>query len=94
MSSGASSAAGARTGLAAEVKSLRDNLLQVANTKFNSRPVFGGTTTETNAYDAATGAFIGDTNPVTRTVGDGVSVAVDANGPAVFGSGSTDLFQT
>ena len=79
-------AAGARTGLAAEVKALRDNLLQVANTKFNGRPVFGGTTSGGAAYDA-TGTFVGDTNAVVRTVGDGVSVQVDANGPQVFGTG-------
>jgi flagellar hook-associated protein 3 FlgL len=91
MSSGAASAAGARTALAAEVSSLRDNMLQVANTRYNNRPVFGGTTTGSAAYNAA-GTFVGDNNAVVRTVGDNVSVRVDANGPQVFGSGPTDVF--
>ncbi len=92
MSDGTAGAAGARSALATEVSSLRDSMLQVANTRYLNRPVFGGTTSSTTAYDATGGTFVGDTNNVLRTVGDNVSIRVDANGPEVFGSGPTDIF--
>lgn len=91
ISSGSASAPGGRAALAAEVNSLRENLLQVANTRYLNRPVFGGTTTGSNAYNPA-GNFVADTNAVVRTVGDDVNVRVDASGPQVFGTGAADLF--
>ena len=85
------SAAG-RPALAMEVDKLRDGLIDLANVQYLDRPVFGGTTTSSVAYDRATATFVGDTNPVERTVGDDARVRVDANGPAVFGAGPANLF--
>ncbi len=80
-----------RQALATEINGLRQSLLGDANTSLLGRPVFGGTTSGTAAYDA-TGAYVGDSNVVTRTVGQGQKVRVDLTGPEAFAAGGTDLF--
>ena len=91
MSSGTAAAPAAREAVAAELRALRENLLGVANTRYLDRPVFGGTTTGTQAYDSA-GGYVGDANPVQRTIADGTQIRVDVDGPTAFGSGAGDLF--
>jgi flagellar hook-associated protein 3 FlgL len=91
MSAGSATAPGARESIAREVDALRENLLGVANTRYLDRPVFGGTTTSSTAYDAA-GIFQGDSNPVLRTVGHDARIQVDVNGSSVFGTGPSSIF--
>jgi flagellar hook-associated protein 3 FlgL len=81
----------AREALAQEVTQIRAGLIDEANTKQLGRPLFGGTTAGDVAYDSS-GAFVGDTNAVNRTIGEGVSVAVNVTGPETFSAGSDDLF--
>jgi flagellar hook-associated protein 3 FlgL len=83
--------ASARGALASQVDQLREQLLTTANTTYLGRPVFGGTTPGKLAYDTA-GTFVGNSNPVNRTVGAGTQVRVDTDGSAVFGSGSSSVF--
>jgi flagellar hook-associated protein 3 FlgL len=80
-----------REAMATEIEQIRDGLVQLANTRYLDRPVFGGTTVLPSAYDAG-GAFTGDTTGVYRTLGDSTEVRVDLTGPEVFGTGSTQLF--
>jgi len=87
-----SSSQTSREALAQEVDSLRDGLLQLANTQYLGRPIFGGTTTGAVAYDTTSGTYAGDTNHVARTVGDNTSVEVAFTGPEVFGPAGSDLF--
>lgn len=83
-----------RAALAAEVEQLREGLLGQANATHLGRPVFGGITAGTQAYDRTSGAFVGETTgSVERTVADGVRVRVDLSGPEVFGTGADDLFR-
>lgn len=82
----------ARDALAASVDELRKSLLADANTTYLGRPVFGGTTAGSSAYDAS-GTFVGTTTPVTRTVAEGVTIRVDADAAAVFGASGDTLFQ-
>jgi flagellar hook-associated protein 3 FlgL len=82
----------ARQALATEVRGLRDSLLGLANTAYNGRPVFGGTTSGQVAFDPATGAYAGDAGTVQRRVGENTSVRVDVDGTAVFGDGATSVF--
>lgn len=89
-STGAMSASD-RQALATEVAGLRQSLIGDANTTYLGRPVFGGTTAGTAAYDAS-GAYLGDSQVVTRRVGDGQTVRVDLTGPEAFSGGGTDLF--
>ena len=74
-----------RAALASEIENLRDGLLGVANTRYLDRPVFGGTSSATDAFSTS-GSYQGDTQTVLRTVGPGVQVPVNATGDAVFGA--------
>jgi flagellar hook-associated protein 3 FlgL len=81
----------AREALATELTQVRDGLLADANTQRLGRPLFSGNKNTDKAYED-TGSFLGDTNAVTRTVGDGVQVRVNITGPEVFSADGTDLF--
>jgi flagellar hook-associated protein 3 FlgL len=80
----------ARNALATELTQIRQSLLGLANTQHLGRPIFGGTTGGTDAYDKATGAFVGADFAVSRTVKDGVSVAINVTGPQAFSTASGD----
>jgi flagellar hook-associated protein 3 FlgL len=80
-----------REALAVEVDQIREQLLSHANTKYLDRPVFGGTTAGSAAYDA-TGTYVGDEGQTMRTVSAGTKVRVDTNGPQAFGAGPTGVF--
>jgi len=81
-----------REALAVEIDNIRATLIGDANTKYMNRPVFGGTTAGTVAYDDS-GNYKGDANPTTRTVGPNSKVRIETTGPEAFGSGNTQLFQ-
>jgi flagellar hook-associated protein 3 FlgL len=90
---GASTGSNDATSLAAiatEIDQIRSGVIDEANTTYLGRPVLGGTTAGGKAYDS-TGAFVGDANPVNRTVGPGVSVQVNVSGPQALGSGPTGV---
>ena len=80
-----------REALAVEVDQIREGLVNVANTTYLGRPVFGGITAQPTAY-AADGTFTGVAGAVTRTVADGVQVRVDVDGPAAFGPDGDSVF--
>ncbi|WP_370290470.1 flagellar hook-associated protein FlgL [Nocardioides sp.] len=82
---------GAREALAVEVDQLRAQLISQANTTYLERPVFGGVTSGDKAYDA-TGAYVGTVGDVNRRIADGITVKVDVDGPAAFGTGATSAF--
>jgi len=77
--------------LAAEVDQIRNGLVSTANTTYLDRPVFGGITSGGAAYDSS-GAFVGTTGTVNRSVADGVKVAVNVNGPEAFGPDGNSVF--
>lgn len=81
----------AREAIATELTQIRQSLLADANTQHLGRPIFGGTTSGGVAYDA-NGTYLGDANAVNRTVGDGITVAVNVTGPTAFATSSDDLF--
>jgi len=91
MSAGAGGSDTARGAIATEVDQIREAMIGLANTKYIDRPVFGGTTAGTAAYDRD-GNYQGDTGSVTRTVAEGTKLRVDANGEQVFGSGDQQIF--
>ena len=82
-----------RLAMAVEIDSIRDGLLDVANTRYLDRPVFAGNAVTDVAYTPA-GAFAGDAGAVMRSVGAGTSVPVNLSGTEVFGADSdpTQLF--
>lgn len=89
-----------REALAAELDGIKAQLLAQSNTTYLGRTVFAGTSNAGQAFDPTTYAFSGgvtvagvtSTPPVQRTVGDAVTVRVDADGAAVFGEGTTSVF--
>jgi len=81
----------ANSALASEMDTVRSTMLQLANSTFDGRPVFGGTTAGGVAYDS-NGNYVGDNGAVSRDVGEGLTVNVSTTGPSVFGSGSSDVF--
>ena len=91
MSNGSGGSPDAREAIATELDQIRQASIGLANTKYGDRPIFGGTTSVGQAYDS-TGAYLGDTTNIQRTVGDNVKVQVADPGTAVFGTGSTQLF--
>jgi flagellar hook-associated protein 3 FlgL len=85
--------------IATQITGLRQSLLGLANTVVQGRPIFGGVTSGSSAYDAD-GTYVGagdGTNPATamsRRVSDVESIRVDVSGPEAFGDPSSgkDLF--
>jgi flagellar hook-associated protein 3 FlgL len=82
-----------RNAIAVEVASLRDSLLGQANTVVQGRPLFGGVTSGSKAYDSTTGGWLGvEGSTVTRRVSDSDKVRVDITGLEAFGPENDDLF--
>jgi flagellar hook-associated protein 3 FlgL len=77
--------------LAAEIDQIRESMISLANTKYLDRPIFGGTTAGSAAYQPD-GTYVGDAGQTMRTVASGSKVRVDTTGPEAFGTGDTQLF--
>jgi flagellar hook-associated protein 3 FlgL len=73
------------------VDQTRQSIISNANATYLGRPIFGGTTAGSAAYDAQ-GNYVGDAGAVNRTIGGGVQIRVDAAGSNTFGAGPTQLF--
>lgn len=100
LNSGAQSES-ARVAVATEVAGIRESMLGLANTSVQGRPLFGGVTGGSTAYDVGTGGYTGfggtggaPVVPVRRQVSDADSVRVDITGPEAFGDpdAGPDLF--
>ncbi|GGM60866.1 flagellar hook-associated protein FlgL [Dactylosporangium sucinum] len=91
LSSGSSGSAEAREAIALEVDNLRSSLIDLANTTYLDRPIFGGTTPGPAAYDAS-GVYQGDQGEVNRTISANANVRVDTSGDQVFGAGANTVF--
>lgn len=83
-----------RDALAVEIDNIRSTLLGEANSTYMNRPVFGGTTPGSVAYeqDPATGdiTYAGNASPTTRTVGPNAKVRIETTGPEAFGATGSD----
>ena len=90
MNTGTGSAA-SNEALAQQVDQARASLLSLANASYLGRPVFGGTTAGTVAFDS-TGAYVGDTGTVSRTVGPNTTVDLNTPGTTAFGPNGNNLF--
>ena len=80
----------AREALALDIESLRGGLVAQANATYAGRFLFAGNTDAPAALKADLGFEPGGT--VERRVGPGQTLRVDADGAAVFGSGSSSAF--
>ena len=91
--------AASREAIAVEVDALRDSLLGVANSTINGRPLFGGVTTGSVAYDRDSGDYVGAPPTaggadlgITRRVSNADQVRIDITGVEAFGPQGADLF--
>ena len=81
---------GAREAIAKEIETIRDDLLTVANTEVDGRPLFAGTSNPAQTITQVAGppagyAYGGDTGQILRRIGDDDLVAVNVNAQDVFG---------
>lgn len=80
-----------REAVAAELDGIKASLLDQANTNYLGRNVFAGTSGASTAFDSTTYAFNGVAgSSVERRVADDVTIRVDSDGSAVFGTDTTD----
>ena len=90
-SSGTESAA-SLSNIAAQVDSLRQQLIGLANTKGANGYLFGGTKSNTPPFDAS-GNYLGNTGVTHVEVADGVLAVSNANGSQAFtAAGGRDVF--
>lgn len=80
----------ARAGIATELESIRSQLVEVANTRFDGRSVFGGFA---GAAVDVTGGLVADGGDVQRRVSDTLVVSINTSAADAFGfSDGDDLF--
>jgi flagellar hook-associated protein 3 FlgL len=71
-----------------EVNQLVDQIKQDANTQYNGQYIFSGAAAGTQPYQSGSNdTYAGNTGQVTRTVGPGTSIAVNAILSGVLGTG-------
>lgn len=91
--SNATSDANSRKLLAEDVRTMREELLSIANTRYGNKYLFGGTRTDAIPFDPATGAFNGNDQIVRVPVLDGVTPASNVSGARAFTTaGGRDIF--
>lgn len=84
-SAGGGSTPEANKARAAEIEQIKGTLIQYANTKYLDRPVFGGATPNSSAYESD-GKYAGEENgKMLRAIGPNARVRVDVRGPEAFG---------
>ena len=69
--------------IATEVKQLKDELINIGNTKLADRYIFSGQKTATAAFDQ-NGNYQGDQNQIQREINKGVNLAININGKDAF----------
>ena len=73
-----------------EIDQLADGIKQEANAQYNGQYIFSGTATTTQPYAKSTGdVYQGNTAAVTRQIGPGSTLQVNADISSVLGSGSS-----
>lgn len=91
LSSGSSGSAEAREAIALEVDNLRESMINLSNTTYLDRPIFGGSTAGSIAYDK-NGVYQGDDGKINRTISGNATVRVDTGAEAVFGPEPGNVF--
>ncbi|MBI5064031.1 MAG: flagellar hook-associated protein FlgL [Desulfatitalea sp.] len=73
-----------------QVATIREHVLQLANSKINGFYVFAGDLTDTPPFDAA-GVYAGDAGTKDYIIGDGMQVHIGSDGSQIF-QGASDVF--
>ena len=78
--------------LAQEIATIRDQVIQLANSKLNGNYVFSGDQTDTAPFDAA-GTYNGDTASKDYLIADNIQISINADGSDIF-QGADDVFDS
>jgi flagellar hook-associated protein 3 FlgL len=81
----------AKDSIVNSLQGLRDELLKQANTSYQGRNVFAGNTNAGAAFNADL-SYNGDSSTVQRRVDANTTVRVDADGAAIYGTGTSSAF--
>jgi flagellar hook-associated protein 3 FlgL len=80
-----------------QINGIVSNLTSLANTQFEGRAIFAGTSASPTAYDAS-GNYLGNADTPTVVIGPGQgagqTVALSVPGTALFGTGAANIFST
>ena len=82
-----------KTAFVEAVHDIRDQTLGLANSKYGKNHLFSGHLTDVPAFDPVTNAYNGDGGSHRVTIGEGVSVELEADGSQIFVEGGDNLFQ-
>ena len=96
MNQGTQSAASYQA-VATQLQGIDQNLLDAANTQYEGRAMFAGTSATAQAYDAS-GNYLGNADTPTVVVGagagTGLATPISVPGTSVFGTGAANVFTT
>lgn len=81
-----------RAALADQIRSMRQSIIQSANTTKGGRPIFAGNAGVSVAYDN-NGVYQGDAGAVNLPITEGVTMQVNRTGPDIFGTTNADPLQ-
>jgi flagellar hook-associated protein 3 FlgL len=82
--------AGERALIADEIDQLVEAAKQDANASYAGRPLFAGAATNVKPYATGSDTYAGDGGDIVRSIGPGVSVAVNVRASDFLGSGGGD----
>jgi len=80
-----------RNAISAEISTIKEMLVSLANTAYLGKPIFAGTSSSTEAY-GPDGDYLGNNEAITRSVSRGIHVQVSLDGPGIFGEEEQSLF--
>jgi flagellar hook-associated protein 3 FlgL len=76
-----------------QVGMIRDQIIQMANSKSNGQYLFGGDVSDSPPFDSTTGAYSGDHGTKDFLIGDGQQFNITVDGSEIFqGSNTDDVF--
>jgi flagellar hook-associated protein 3 FlgL len=75
--------ADSRAALAAQASALKSEIVDLYNTTYLDRPIFGGTVPGLQAVDASTGAYVGNDQTVLTRISRDATVRIDVKGTDV-----------
>lgn len=82
-----------RAMLADQVDVIRNQVLQLANSKSNGNYMFHGNRTDTQPFDSTTGVYDGpSTGTKDYIIGDGLQISIEADGSQMFETGGVSVF--
>lgn len=83
--------------LGEQLQGIVSNLLSLANTQYEGRTIFAGTSASPQAYDAS-GTYLGNSDVPSVVIGPGAgvgrTVGLSVPGTAMFGTGGANVFST